>query len=174
MRLKGAGVLRGKIHFYHHNSTPLECIILKSMIKLVFFAAVSVLLLGGAHALAVDLDIRIGAGGSGPASTGSPPAHAPAHGVRSKTYQYYPSANVYFEPVQGMYFYLSEGEWKAGVSLPEGPKVQLGDHVSLELGTDRPYELNADHIIKYKPGKGGSSGKNKKSFGKGKGKGKKK
>jgi hypothetical protein len=130
--------------------------------------------LGGAQAVAADLDIRIGAGGSGPAPSGGPPAHAPAHGARSKMYHYYPSANVYFEPAQGMYFYLSEGEWKAGVTLPAGLKVQLGDFVNLELGTNQPYELNAEHLLKYKSGKGGSSGKVKRSKGKSKGKGKKK
>lgn len=146
-------MFRGKSHQYRIHSTLRVYNSIKLFSIIACLSAVALVLLGAAPTVAAGLDIRIGAGGSDPAPSGGPPAHAPAHGVRAKKYLYYPSANVYFEPVQGMYFYLSGGEWTAGVSLPDGLKVQLGDFVSLELGTDRPYELNAEHLVKYKPGK---------------------
>ena len=112
-------------------------------------------------ASAVELKIQIGGGDQ--ERPGGPPAHAPARGLRAKqAYQYYPSANVYFDPVKKVYFYLSGGVWKFGLSLPLSLKVKLGDHVSLELDTDKPYLFNAEHKRKYPPGqlkKGGPPGK---------------
>lgn len=98
-----------------------------------------------------------------------PPPHAPAHGYRAKhQYYYYPAINAYYAPVRGVYFYYSGGSWQVGVSLPASLSVKIGDRVSLELDTDKPYIYNGEHKAKYPPGQ------MKKNTAPGKGKGKKK
>jgi hypothetical protein len=84
----------------------------------------------------------------------APPAHAPAHGYRAKhQYRYYPSRSVYFDTDRGLYFYLKGNNWEVGASLPTSLDVELGDSVSIELDTDKPYIYHADHVKKYPPGK---------------------
>ena len=82
-----------------------------------------------------------------------PPSHAPAHGYRKKfAYQYYPTANVYYDQSRRVYFYLSGREWEMAVSLPSSLRIDVQEAVSLELETDRPYMENDKHIkqVKYK------------------------
>ena len=82
-----------------------------------------------------------------------PPPHAPAHGYRKKfAYQYYPTANVYYDQSRRVYFYLSGSEWEMAVSLPSSLRIDVREAVSLELETDRPYMENDKHIkqVKYK------------------------
>ena len=92
---------------------------------------------------------------------GGPPSHAPAHGYRAKhQYRYYPHCNVYHDASRGVYFYMKGGGWAFGASLPQDLQSNLGASVSLEIDTDKPYELNAEHLKqypkeKYKPGKNG-------------------
>jgi len=82
-----------------------------------------------------------------------PPAHAPAHGYRAKhQYRYYPSRSVYYDTGRGIYFYLKGKNWEVGASLPTNLRVGLGDSVSIELDTDKPYIYHADHQKKYPPG----------------------
>ena len=84
---------------------------------------------------------------------GGPPPWAPAHGYRAKhAYHYYPDASVYFDISRKLYFYLVGDEWKAGVSLPGSLHVQLGDYVTIEMDTDRPYTHHKEHRTKYPPG----------------------
>jgi hypothetical protein len=84
---------------------------------------------------------------------GGPPAHAPAHGYRAKhRYRYYPSRSVYYDTGRGLYFYLKGKNWEVGASLPSNLRVGLGDSVSIELNTDKPYLHHAEHIKKYPPG----------------------
>ena len=53
------------------------------------------------------------------AKKNGPPAHAPAHGCRSKhQYRYYPSASVYHDADRGLYFYLGGSGWQIAASLP--------------------------------------------------------
>jgi hypothetical protein len=79
-----------------------------------------------------------------------PPAHAPAHGYRAKhQYRYYPSRSVYFDTGRGLYFYLKGDNWEVGVSLPGSLRVGLGDAVSIELDTAKPYIHHAEHVKKY-------------------------
>ena len=96
-----------------------------------------------------------------------PPAHAPAHGYRAKhKYRYYPSRSVYFDTGRGLYFYLKGDNWEVGASLPSSIRVGLGDSVSIELDTDKPYTHHAEHKKKYPPGqmkKKKGKKKNKKS-----------
>ena len=82
-----------------------------------------------------------------------PPAHAPAHGYRAKhQYRYYPSRSVYHDTDRGLYFYLKGDNWEVGASLPSSLRVGLGDYVSMELETDKPYVHHAEHVKKYPPG----------------------
>ena len=83
-----------------------------------------------------------------------PPAHAPAHGYRAKhKYRYYPDSSVYHDTERGFYFYIKGGNWEVGGSLPHNLQMGLGESVSLELDTDRPYTYHADHVKQYPPGK---------------------
>jgi hypothetical protein len=85
---------------------------------------------------------------------GGPPPHAPAHGYRAKhKYRYYPSSNVYKDTERGLYFYLKGDKWEAGASLPLPLKESLGESVSLELETDKPYIHHTEHVKKYPPKK---------------------
>lgn len=96
---------------------------------------------------------------------GGPPAHAPAHGYRAKhQYRYYPSSNVYKDTERGIYFYLKGDRWEVGASLPLPLRENLGDSVSLELDTDKPYIHHAEHVKKYPPKK--SKPKKKKKWAK--------
>ena len=92
-----------------------------------------------------------------------PPAHAPAHGYRAKhKYRYYPDCAVYHDTARGLYFYIKGGNWEVGGSLPHNLQMGLGESVSLELDTDRPYTYHTDHAKQYPPGKKKKS-KNKKN-----------
>jgi len=92
-----------------------------------------------------------------------PPAHAPAHGYRAKhKYRYYPDCAVYHDTARGLYFYIKGGNWEVGGSLPHNLQMGLGESVSLELDTDRPYTYHAEHAKQYPPGKMKKS-KNKKN-----------
>ena len=82
-----------------------------------------------------------------------PPSHAPAYGRRAKhKYNYYPDAEVYYDSGSRNYFYLSGGKWQVSVSLPDSLRIKLGSSVSLELGTDKPYEYHDENRKKYPPG----------------------
>ena len=84
---------------------------------------------------------------------GGPPPHAPAHGYRAKHhYRYYPSCSVYYDSGRKLFFYLKGDNWEIGASLPSSIRVRLGEYVSMELDTDRPYVYHADHVKRYPPG----------------------
>ncbi len=92
-----------------------------------------------------------------------PPAHAPAHGYRAKhQYRYYPSPSVYYDTGRGLYFYLKGGNWEIGASLPSSLRVGLGDYVSMELDSDKPYIHHKEHAKKYPPKKAQNKHKKKK------------
>ena len=83
-------------------------------------------------------------------SPNGPPAHTPAQGYRAKfKYHYYPRCNVYYDAARGIYFYLKAGIWEAGMSLPSHLQRDLGEYVSLELDTDKPFLYNEEHSKKY-------------------------
>ena len=82
-----------------------------------------------------------------------PPAHAPAYGYRAKhAYWYYPDSYVYFDTARRVYFYLEDNNWRVSVSLPRYFQVNLGDHVAIEMDSDRPYSRFDDHRKKFPPG----------------------
>jgi len=108
---------------------------------------------GGAHIDWGEDKVVSSPSGHGPKAKGGPPPHAPAHGYRAKhTYRYYPCERVYFDTGRGMYFYLEGSSWRMSVSLPSALRVQLGDHVSIEMYSDKPYTHYEDHKRKYPPG----------------------
>jgi hypothetical protein len=79
-----------------------------------------------------------------------PPAHAPAHGHRAKfKYRYYPRSKVYYDVAREVYFYLKGENWEVGIALPSHLQKDLGEFVSLELDTDRPYLYIEEHNEKY-------------------------
>ena len=95
-----------------------------------------------------------------------PPAHAPAHGYRAKhQYRYYPSRSVYYDISRRLYFYLKGDNWEVGASLPNHIRIVLGDSVSIELDTDKPYIHHADHVKKYPPGQLKKKNKKKNKWG---------
>ena len=88
-----------------------------------------------------------------PKPKGGPPAHGPAQCRRAKhRYRYYPSCYVYFDVSRKCYFYLAGNGWKVSASLPVHMRMQLGDYVSIEMDTDRPYTKFKVHKKKYPPG----------------------
>jgi hypothetical protein len=51
-----------------------------------------------------------------------------------------------------IYFYIKGDHWEVGVSLPNHLRIGLGDSVSIELDTDKPYIHHVEHVKKYPPG----------------------
>jgi len=97
---------------------------------------------------------------------GGPPPHAPAHGYRAKhQYRYYPSRSVYYDTGRGLYFYIKGDNWEVGASLPNSLRVGLGDYVSMELDTEKPYIHHAEHVKKYPPGQMKNKNKKNKKWG---------
>ncbi len=97
---------------------------------------------------------------------GGPPAHAPAHGYRAKRqYRYYPSSSVYYDHGRKIYFYIKGDHWEVGASLPNHLRIGLGDSVSIELDTDKPYIHHVEHVKKYPPGQLKKKNKKKHKWG---------
>ena len=95
-----------------------------------------------------------------------PPAHAPAHGYRTKhQYRYYPSRSVYYDTGRRLYFYIKGDNWEVGASLPKQIRIGLGDSVNIELDTDKPYVYHSKHVKKYPPGKMKKKNKKKNKWG---------
>jgi hypothetical protein len=93
----------------------------------------------------------------------APPPWAPAHGHRAKHhYRYYPSSYVYFDTGRGLYFYYEGGAWQVSVSLPTHIRIAVGDYVTLEMDTDRPYTYHSDVVKRYPPGQAKKKDKGKK------------
>ena len=97
-------------------------------------------------------EVMVEAGGP-PPHMGGPPPHAPAHGYRAKhMYYYYPNAHVYFDIGRNVYFYMEGNAWRMSVALPNELSIRLGNHVRLEMDTDKPYLYFGEHKQKYPPG----------------------
>jgi len=83
-------------------------------------------------------------------ASAEPPPWAPAHGYRAKHhYYYYPASHVYYDTDRKLYFYLEGENWRFGASLPAGIHVDVGDHVTLGMDTDKPYEFHSDVVKEY-------------------------
>ena len=82
-----------------------------------------------------------------------PPPWAPAHGHRAKyKYLYFPECPAYYDTDRSVYFYLEGNNWVISVSLPERLSMKVGQHVALEMDTDKPYTYYSEHKKKYPPG----------------------
>lgn len=93
-----------------------------------------------------------------------PPPWAPAHGKRAKQhpYTYYPEYGFYYAPESSMWFWLEGSDWRIGASLPLDYRPYATGGVSIELGTDKPYEENDLVIERYgKPKKMKGNNKHK-------------
>ncbi len=102
--------------------------------------------------------------GTGAGYSEAPPDHAKAYGYRAKhRYNYHPEVAVYFDLDRQLYFYLESGKWATSVSLPSDLKLRLGESVTLEIGSERPYKFYDEHRKKYPPGQSKKKKKNKKS-----------
>ena len=100
--------------------------------------------------IAKDTEIEYGQIKEGYKRQNGSPSHAPVHGYRAKfQYRYYPRCKVYYDTARGVYFYLKGENWEVGISLPSHLKNDLGEYVSLELDTDKPYLFNEEHNKKY-------------------------
>ena len=80
-----------------------------------------------------------------------PPHWAPAHGYRAKMhrYIYYPGHEVYYAPASQLWFWLEGGSWRVGAYLPSGIAVAGFPGISILLGTERPYEMDAYVVKRY-------------------------
>jgi hypothetical protein len=101
-------------------------------------------------ALVLVLGFILGPG----AAWADPPPWAPAYGHRAKhhhgvtyKYIYYPSSQVYYSPVQHRYYYMDNGAWIYGVTVP--PSIRLGKSVSVDLGGPVPYIYHPTVIQQY-------------------------
>jgi hypothetical protein len=70
------------------------------------------------------------------------------------SYVYYGDHDIYFAPDTKTYFWMADGSWKSGATLPteSQPYVRNGG-VKIELDTDRPYDRNEYVIAHYKSGR---------------------
>jgi len=119
------------------------------MKQVVLLSVLSLFLFTGCHG--VGGGVRVDAGSH--YSHHAPPSHAPAHGRRDHyRYNYYPTAEFYFDTGRNMYFYLdSRGRWSFSVNLPLHLRSHLHDgYVEIEMEYDRPYLRHKDHKNKYK------------------------
>lgn len=69
---------------------------------------------------------------------------------RKHQYRYYPSGDVYFDPVRSLYYFLSANQWKVSAKLPDPLKIHLQNPVIIDMDSDKPYEHHKEHRTKYK------------------------
>ena len=67
-------------------------------------------------------------------------------------YQYFPSAHVYYNPGRRLYFYLDHDEWVSAPVLPPRIRINLNNHVDIDIHGPRPYLGYRDHRRRYPPG----------------------
>jgi hypothetical protein len=70
---------------------------------------------------------------------------------KPRQYQYYPEAQVYFDPARQLYFFMQANHWLAKAFLPPDIRVRVGTPIMVELETDTPYEYH-DRVRDYYPG----------------------
>lgn len=111
------------------------------------------------HSILVMLALG-GAIGTAAPVFAAPPAHAPAHGYRAQhRYVYYPEREIYYAPESRLWFWIGDGDWRFGASLPIGYQQYTTGGVSIELDSERPY---TEHVyVTQKYGKGPKHKKHK-------------
>ena len=66
-------------------------------------------------------------------------------------YVYYGDHDIYFSPDTRTYYWMNNGRWVSGNSLPAENQAYIREGgVNIELDTDRPYERNDYVIAHYK------------------------
>ena len=71
--------------------------------------------------------------------------------VTKRHYVYYPEHDIYFAPESKTYYWMSNGNWISGTTLPpEDMPYVRSKGVTIELDTDRPYERHDYVIAHYK------------------------
>lgn len=68
---------------------------------------------------------------------------------RPQGYYYYPGGDVYFRPVDRVWFYQERGRWRSGRNLPEYVNVDFNRSVSITMATDRPYTFHQQVVSRY-------------------------
>ena len=58
-------------------------------------------------------------------------------------YSYYPDAEVYYYPVEHVYFWRDGDRWERGGELPSRIHIDRDHSVAVRLQTARPYEMHA-------------------------------
>ena len=53
---------------------------------------------------------------------------------------YYPEAQVYFDPARRLYFFMQANRWAARATLPPELSRDIGPPVTVELDSDQPYD----------------------------------
>ncbi len=90
-------------------------------------------------------------------AVGGPPAHAPAHGWRSKNrYYFYPSCQVYYSPQRNCYIWRGPRGWVVTPKPPEKVLLMADEAVTVELDGDAS-EVNRSEIS-VRHGEPGESG----------------
>jgi len=81
-----------------------------------------------------------------------PPPLVQDLGYRAKySYRYYNQSCVYFDVSRKYYFFQAGDGWEVSDSLPVGMNRQLGEYVTIEMETDRPYTKFKEHKEEYPP-----------------------
>ena len=80
----------------------------------------------------------------------SGPPHSSGYPSRSAG-KVCPTAQVYFDVDRSVYFYCSSGEWHTVATLPVGIRIDVGERVTLDLATARPYEVHTYIVKNYPP-----------------------
>ena len=65
-------------------------------------------------------------------------------------YYYYPSSNIYYDPVHKQYIYPSNGSWVTGGALPSKVAVLGTNKVTVYSESPEVWRNNATHQSKYK------------------------
>lgn len=83
-----------------------------------------------------------------------PPSWAPAHGHRAKHayhYLYYPAYPIYYAPDRHLWFWLNDGHWSFGITLPLYLRHHVHSGVSLYYDAPYPYVYHSRTIVRYPP-----------------------
>jgi hypothetical protein len=65
----------------------------------------------------------------------------------SYSYEYYPDAEVYFEPHRQVYYWSEGGSWRSGAHVPRN--IELHSHVAVNLDSPEPYKRHDEVKAKY-------------------------
>ncbi len=74
-------------------------------------------------------------------------------------YTYFPDAAIYYNQTKKVYFYMQDGKWQSGPTLPQAIVIDKMESVEVTLNTDTPY---IEHEIIAKKYPKGWSKKNEK------------